>query len=435
METAVLVIFCGLMLATIVAGLPLLVALVIGLGLFSGYAFYKRYNVKEVLTMIRDGARNGYTMAVLLILVGSLAASWRASGTIAVIINYASGLIRPDVFLLMCFLLNCMISFLLGTAYGTAATMGIICMTMSNAMGLSVALTGGAILSGIYFGDRISPVSGSAILVSELTKTDIFSNIRLMFKSCAVPFAAACAAYLGLGFTQKAEAASMDIGAIFRREFRLHWVAIIPAAIILILALFKVKARTSMLISTVCAVLIALILQKQPVIDMLKILLTGYSAKDPQAAVMLNGGGIFSNARVVCIVLISSAFSGIFKKTGLLDGVKHFMLRLSEKITRVGAMIVSSLLTVTVSCNQVMSTILTHQLCEDFEPDRQTEAIDLEDTVIVIAPLLPWCIAGAVPMEMLGAPKASFALACYLWFLPLARLVTGRKIPPKRSEE
>ena len=435
MEAAVLLIFCAMMLASIIADIPILIALVIGLGLFSGYAFYKRYSVKEVLTMIRDGARNGYTMAVLLILVGSLAASWRASGTIAVIISYASGLIRPDIFLLMCFLLNCMVSFLLGTAYGTAATMGIICMTMSNAMGLSPALTGGAILSGIYFGDRISPVSGSAILVSELTKTDLFANIKLMFRSCAVPFAAACAAYLGLGFTQKAEGAAMDIGAVFSREFTLHWIAIIPAAIILILALFKVKARTSMLISTVCAVLIALLLQKQPVLDMLRFLVTGYTAKDPEAAVMLDGGGIFSNARVVCIVLISSAFSGIFKKTGLLDGLKHFMFRLSGKITRIGAMIVSSLLTVTVSCNQVMSTILTHQLCEDFEPDRQTEAVDLEDTVIVIAPLLPWCVAGAVPMAMLGAPQASFALACYLWFLPIARLVTGRRIPPGKLEK
>ncbi|MBQ3921631.1 MAG: hypothetical protein II689_05255, partial [Firmicutes bacterium] len=111
MEAAVLLIFCAMMLASIIADIPILIALVIGLGLFSGYAFYKRYSVKEVLTMIRDGARNGYTMAVLLILVGSLAASWRASGTIAVIISYASGLIRPDIFLLMCFLLNCMVSF------------------------------------------------------------------------------------------------------------------------------------------------------------------------------------------------------------------------------------------------------------------------------------------------------------------------------------
>ena len=101
--------------------------------------------------------------------------------------------------LLASFLLCCLVSFLTGTSFGSAATIGVICMTMADSMGIPSIYTGGAILAGIFFGDRCSPVSTSALLVSELTKTDLFSNIRNMLRSALVPFALCCIIYAQLG--------------------------------------------------------------------------------------------------------------------------------------------------------------------------------------------------------------------------------------------
>ena len=102
---------------------------------------------------------------------------------------------NPSVMILMAFLLNALVSVLTGTAFGTAATMGVICMTMAKAMGCNEILAGGAILSGVFFGDRCSPVSTSALLVSELTHTNIFDNIRLMVRTAIVPLILTCAFY------------------------------------------------------------------------------------------------------------------------------------------------------------------------------------------------------------------------------------------------
>lgn len=100
-----------------------------------------------------------------------MTALWRACGTIPYIICHAAKLLRPEVILLASFLLNCGISVLTGTSFGTAATIGVICMSMGVSEGANPLLLGGAILSGAFFGDRCSPFSTSALLVSELTKT------------------------------------------------------------------------------------------------------------------------------------------------------------------------------------------------------------------------------------------------------------------------
>ena len=130
--------------------------------------------------MALDGVLTVRNILITFLLIGILTALWRAAGTIAVIVSYASALIRPSVFLLMTFLLNCAVSVLMGTSFGTSATMGVICATMGTALGVDIRLIGGAVLSGVLFGDRCSPVSTSALLVAELTGTSVFDNIRFL---------------------------------------------------------------------------------------------------------------------------------------------------------------------------------------------------------------------------------------------------------------
>ena len=137
----------------------------------------------------------------------------------------------------------------------------------------------------------------------------------------------------------------------------------------------------------------------------------------------LDGGGIISMMRVTLIVLISSAYSGVFQKTGLLNKIKNSVGRLAEKTTAFFAILICSALTGVVACNQTLTIMLTEQLTGDLKTDSEDFANNLEDTAVVIAPLIPWSIACAVPLTSVDAPVISVLFACYLYILPLCGLI------------
>ena len=136
---------------------------------------------------------------------------------------------------------------------------------------------------------------------------------------------------------------------------------------------------------------------------------------------------------VSAIICISSSYSGIFKETALLTGVKGLILSISRKITPFGGIMVTSVITSMVACNQSLAIMLTSQLCAEVEPDREQFAIDIENSTVTIAPLVPWSIAGGVPLATIGGPTACILFACFLYLLPaytfVCRLVKrSRKI-------
>ena len=136
-------------------------------------------------------------------------------------------------------------------------------------------------------------------------------------------------------------------------------------------------------------------------------------------AALLSGGGVTSMVKVFCIVCLSSCYSGMFGGTGLLEGFRTGLNRLSKRILPFGSILVTSIITIMISCNQTLAIMLTQQLCMDAEPDPETMAIHLENTAVVIAPLIPWSIAGAVPLATVGAPTGCILVACYLYLLPV----------------
>lgn len=433
MDILVLALFCGGLLLCVLCGSSILYALAGGLVLFLLYGAYRGFPLGELLKMAASGIKTVKNILITFVLIGVLTALWRDAGTIAVMVCYASGAVRPSVVLLMSFLLNCMVSMLTGTAFGTAATMGVICMTMASAMRIEPALIGGAVLSGAFFGDRCSPVSTSALLVSELTGTDIFDNIRRMLRSAAVPFGAACGVYLALGLLSGGGGALPDLRAVFGRAFALRWTALLPAAAILTLSLLRVSVKRAMLASIAAALPVCVLVQHTPVSALPRLMLLGYQAADGEVAAMLNGGGIVSMARVGAIVCLSSAYSGIFQRTGLLDRAKRSVRLLAERTCPFDAVLCASIVTGMVACNQTLAIMLTHQLCREEEPDPASLALHLEDSVVVTAPLVPWSIAGATPLASIGAPGGSLLFACFLYLLPLWRLLRTR-LPRKRDE-
>ena len=433
MEFVVLGVFCLSLLLCIALDLSILYALLFGLLLFMLYGRYKGFAWREVTGMALNGARAVGNILITFLLIGIMTALWRAAGTIPFIVSHASRLVRPSVFLLMTFLLCCGISVLTGTSMGTAATMGVICASIGAAMEVSPILTGGAVMSGAFFGDRCSPVSTSALLVATVTGTDIYDNIRRMVRTALVPFLLTCAVYLGIGLLLPRREAEADLMGLFSRAFRLDWVTVLPAAAILVLSACHVKVKTAMGVSILTAIPICLFVQNGSLTEVLRVCLAGYCPEDPGVAAMVSGGGVVSMLNVVCIVCISAAYTDLFGKTGLLDRAKLAAAALARKTNVFAAGLVTAVVSGMISCNQTLNILLTHQLCGDLYPDPGQEALDLEDTAVVISPLIPWSIAGSVPLTAVGAPVTAILASFYLIFLPLYRLLLSSADKRRRN--
>ena len=418
-EIGVLSLFAVSLIFCIGFDISILTALIFGFFLFFGYGLSKKHSFSAMAAMAVSGVKTVKNILITFVLIGIITAVWRACGTIPYIVYHATGVCSPGIMVLITFLLCCLISVLTGTAFGTAATMGVICVTIATSMGIPILYSGGAVLAGSFFGDRCSPMSTSALLVSSLTKTDLYRNIGNMVRTSVVPFLISCVVYAFLGFGTIADYDVTEIQELFADAFVLHPAALIPAAVIILFSCFRVNVKTTMTISILCGMAVAVFIQKVSLPELLNAALWGYKPEDPQVAALLSGGGIQSMVKVFCIVCLSSCYSGMFNGTGLLNGFRSSLNRLSEKILPFGSILVTSVITVMVSCNQALGIMLTHQLCMDTEPDPETLASHLENTVVVIAPLIPWSIAGAVPLATVGAPSACILTACYLYLLPV----------------
>ena len=423
-DLAVLLLFVAILLCCVVKGVSVLYALILGYVLFAIYSLAKGFSVKELVQMSVNGIKTARKVLITFMLIGILTALWRQSGTIPAIVSYSSNLIVPQIFPVIAFLLNCALSFLTGTAFGTAATMGSICMTIGLAFNMNPVVMGGAILSGVFWGDRCSPVSTSALLVSEVTGTNLYNNIKLMFKTSMVPFALACAIYLLIGFGMPLVEGEMpDVTGMFAREFNIGLVAVIPAVVILLFAFARVNVMKTMSASIVAAAAVCVLYQGEPFKEVLLCALAGFEAKDVELAAMLDGGGMISMLKVAGIVCISASYAGIFQKTGLLDAVIELIARMNSKLSSFVTVVIISVLSGAVSCNQTLAIMLTQQLCSNIVPNRQKFAIYLENSVVLIAPTIPWSIASGVPLTSVGAPVIAISMAFYLFLVPVCYAV------------
>lgn len=423
MEVLTIGIFCALLIICIITGKSILYALLAGLIIFSLYGKKQGYSWRQINRMALQGVWKVKNILLTFILIGMLTALWRQAGTIPAIICYTVHLIKPSTFLLMTFLLNCLISVLTGTALGTAATIGVVCATMASALGIPSWMTGGAILSGVYFGDRCSPVSTSALLVAELTETGIYTNIKNMIKSALAPFTITCILYLTVSIQLHGKTEMPDLGHAFGSEFRLSWIALLPAAVILLLSVVQAGVKIAMIASIVTAIPVCIGLQNMAFTELPELLLNGFHSTDVTVAAMLNGGGITSMLKVGAIVCISSSYSGIFQATGILNGFQKMVCLLADRTKPYFAVLVTSILTSVMACNQTLAIMLTGQLCSRTEPDKLRFANNLENSAVIIAPLVPWSIACAVPLTAAGAPGYSVLFAVFLYLLPLCDLV------------
>lgn len=427
MELLLLGIFSAILLTCIFTGVSVIYAMFLGLAMFFGYGLIKKKTWKQMLIFSWQGIKTAKNVLLTFMLIGMMTAIWRASGSIAFIVYYASEICVPSLMLLAAFLLCSMTSFLTGTSFGTAATMGVICMTMAKSMNISEILAGGAILAGVYFGDRCSPVSTSALLVSELTKTNLYENLKAMARTAIVPFTVSCAAYWILGVQTHAGKAEENIRTLLSEFYHLSIWTLAPVIVVLVFSFLHIEVKRTLAVSALVGIFIAILIQKYPLSELPSLCIFGFSPDNQLIYKLMGGGGILSNMKVVAIVGISSCYAGIFKGTNFLHGIKEFIGKLNSRITPFGTTLLISVITAAVTCNQTLSIMLTNQLCGENNADNKKFALSLENSAVIVAPLIPWSIASAVPLAFIDAPTQSICTAIYLYLLPICYFIDSKK--------
>ena len=466
LELCTLLLFVAVLVAALAFKVKLVFAMLAGLALFVGYALVRGHGARRVLAMCGRGIVTAKGILILFVLLGLLTALWRAGGVIPLMVVHSVQFIHGSGFLLAVFLLNCAISLLTGTALGTAATVGVVCATAGHALGVSPCWVGGAILAGAYFGNRISPISSMALLTANITNTDIYANVRRMLKTTWLPLLLSCAVYLVAGLCGFANDLSGVAGgsiyasginaaggfsaepvrALFAKEFSLSPWCILPAVLMVILSVLRVRSSRVLLLSALAALPLAFVVENHSLADILQTVVFGFHAHTPELAPMINGGGLLSMLNVFWIVVIAGCYAGIFKETGMLTPLKSAVEKIATRTNSFCATLAASCVTACVVCNQTLTIILTHQLTENLDTNSasgakkccdavkpgdkpnaivkdKSHALDLYDTAVTVIALVPWSVATAMVLAAANAPASSVLCACFLYLLPICRLV------------
>lgn len=418
-EAVTLLVFALMLLGCVATGISVVYALIGGLACFSIYTLCNKYTVSQLGNMLWKGVKDSQTILVVFVLIGFLTAVWRAAGTIPCIVYYSASSMAPRYYLVLTFLLCCGMSALTGTSFGTASTMGVICAGIGRALDIPPVYIGGAVMSGIYFGEQCSPMSSSALLVCELTDTNIYTVISGVIRHVLVPLEVTAALYLYLGREWGSMAAEVESTGIFASSFYLGFITLLPAGIIVIFSIFRIRVEVTMLVSIIAAAIICVVYQDMGIAQVLDTMFRGYHAGNPRLAALIDGGGLYSMVNIGAIVAISSAYFGIFSATNLLANLKQWVLGLAYRSNVYFATVVVSFITCAISCNQTLATMLTCEMTRSMVENKEKLAANLETSVIVIAGLLPWSIACAFPLSVVEAPKESLIYASYLYLVPL----------------
>ena len=406
--------------------LDLVCGLVVGMFVFMATALRSGFRLKDVLRMMRDGIRESFIVVGVLLIIGGMTGIWRGCGTIPLLVSYGTELIHPKLFVLFAFLLPMAVSYLIGTSFGTAASIGVVMMLLCRMSSADPVLTAGAVMSGIFFGDRASPASSCAHLNAHLTKTEIYGNVRLMLKDCVPAVLITIGAYLFLSLKNPVMSVSTNILDRIREQFAFTPLLLVPALIILIAPLFKINIKAAMGASILCAVVLAVTVQKMDLSGLIRTVLLGYQAEGELES-LLSGGGVRSMAHACIMIMISATYSGIFNGTQMLSGIESALEKFSQKTSLPVMTLLTGIPMIMFSCNQTLALMLQVPLIRPIYEKRgiphEKLMLDLSDTTVLLSGLIPWCLACSMPLEMLNASPACLPYSFFLYLPALTMLI------------
>lgn len=440
MELAVcFVLFLAAMLFCLVQGHSLAWALLFALLLFFLLGCRRGYSVRALVRMAWSKMPKSFIVLRILFLIGLLTGLWRSCGTIAFFIYHGIRMITPQLFVLVAFLLTVLLSYALGTSFGVASTAGVVLMALARSGGVNEAVAAGAILSGIYFGDRGAPTSSCASLVAALTETDLYTNVRRMFQTAALPYLLCLVIYTALSFANPIASVDHAMLDALAESFVISPWALVPALLMILLPLLRVPIRRAMLLSGAAAFLITVTVQGGSLSDTLRIMVLGYHPASGPLSAVVSGGGLVSMLTPFMMIPLAALYTGILEGIGALTQAQGLLQKSIARIGRFPTMVSLSLLSSAVLCNQTIVIMMDHQLAGPLYAACGAEhdelAMDIANSGVTIAGLVPWCIACAVPLSMLNVGANAIPYACLLYLIPLCYLFTKHRFFPQNPHE
>lgn len=393
----------------------------------------------------------GISMGAMLILlsVGALIGTWILSGTVPTLIHYGIEILHPSIFYAAACLISAIVALSIGSSWTTAGTLGVALIGVASGLGLSPAIAAGAIISGAYFGDKMSPLSDTTNLAPAVAGSELFSHIRHMMWTTIPSILLALAIFLVMGLTATPDQSSVAFGQsmdAMKESFDLGWHLLIPLAVVMTLAIRRWPAFPTMMIGALLGGVFAIIFQPDTVkalagdanlsgpmaliSGMWTALFNGYTANTGVEAVdaLLSRGGMSSMLNTIWLILCAMTFGGAMERAGLLERLVRGTLKLARSTgSLIAATLGTSVGTNIIAADQYIAIVLPGRLYrEEFErrglaPVNLSRAI--EDAGTITSPLIPWNTCGAYMAATLGV--ATFAYLPFALFNLINPILAG----------
>uniref|UniRef100_A0A486XJL2 Malate Na(+) symporter n=1 Tax=Rheinheimera sp. BAL341 TaxID=1708203 RepID=A0A486XJL2_9GAMM len=407
-------------------------AVAVVIGLKNGY----RWQVMEK-AMVK-GISLSLGAVLILLSVGALIGTWMLSGTVPTLIYYGLQLLSPSWFYAASCLLCGIVAMSIGSSWTTAATIGVALIGVAAGLGLSPAITAGAIVSGAYFGDKISPLSETTNLAPAVAGADLFDHIRHMLWTTIPSFILALLLFTVIGFNSDvtADLARIDeISAVLQNNFSISFMALIPLLVLLTMAIKKVPAFPTVFIGAILGAVWAVFFQQDlltrlietdiaPALGTVKliwhILHAGFSIDTGNASLndLLSGGGMSSMLNTIWLVFAAMMFGATIEKIGLLT---KFVTSILFFARSTGSLITSTIVTCfatnILTADQYMSIVMPGRMFKEEYERRNLAPVNLsrtlEDGGTITSPLIPWNTCGAYMHGVLQVSPLDYAMYAF----------------------
>lgn len=382
------------------------------------------YNYREMQQGLLKGINDGLEAVLILISVGALIGTWIAGGIVPSIIYYGLSVISPSVFLLTAFIICSVTSLATGTSFGSAGTAGIAMMGIGASFGFPLPLVAGAVISGCYVGDKLSPLSDTTVMTASLSKVDLIEHIKSML---TVSFPAWAVAGILFTITGIFYSGDGDLSSVtstmssLEEYFKIGWYMIIPAIIVIILLAMKMPSIPVILFGALLGSIWASLFQGYPILDSFNILYAGTSIDSGVEFIdnLLNRGGIVFMLDVIVLIIFALGVGGLMEKIGILRALGDF---LAKWATNPGKLTVSTLLAGffgnffggAAYVSLITASKITGENYDRLGIDKRVLSRNTEAGGTVTTPMVPWSDGGVFMAAALGVATLSYLP--FLWF-------------------
>ncbi len=404
------------------AHLPLLLAAAIAavIGLRLGHRWI------DLERGIIEGIAIGLKAILILMVVGMLIGTWIASGIVPILIFHGLKILHPSFFLVAACVICCIVSISTGSSWTTVGTVGIALVGVGQGLGVPLPMVAGAIVSGAYFGDKLSPLSDTTNLAPAVAGSELFEHVRYMLYTTIPSLVIALAIYAMLGWSSAGrEAINEENVTLIRRtlsgNFNLNPVLLLPPLLVILMVTFRLPALPSLLGGVLLGGILAVTVQGAALKEVLAAAQTGFKAQTEVGPVdeLLTRGGLESMMPTVSLILCALTFGGVMERTGLLGALANGILRLARGVGGlVSATVVTCLGMNVLAPDQYLSIIVPGRMYrEAYERQGLHPKLlsrTLEDSGTLSSPLVPWNTCGAFMSTTLGVSALAYLPYAFL---------------------